>query len=145
VLVEKILTGEETLPADWPVSGTVGYEFLNRVNGLFVRGENAGAMDAVYHGFAGPQPRFADLAYSRKRLILRISLVSELTVLAALLDRISETSRRWRDFTYGSLLDALRATAPRARRSWTSSATFSCCGGRPRWTKRRVPASGASS
>ena len=108
VLVEKILTGEETLPEDWPVSGTVGYEFLNRVNGLFVRRENAGAMDAVYHGFAGPQLRFADLAYSRKRLILRISLVSELTVLAALLDRISETSRRSRDFTYGSLLDALR-------------------------------------
>ncbi len=108
VLVEKILTGEETLPEEWPVSGTVGYEFLNRVNGLFVRGENAGAMEAVYHGFAGVQPRFADLAYSRKRLILRISLVSELTVLAALLDRISETNRRSRDFTYGSLLDALR-------------------------------------
>ncbi|HEX6910374.1 MAG TPA: malto-oligosyltrehalose synthase [Longimicrobium sp.] len=108
LLIEKILTGEETIPDDWPVSGTVGYEFLNRVNGLFVRGENAGAMDAVYHGFAGPQPRFADLAYSRKRLILRISLVSELTVLAAQLDRISETSRRTRDFTYGSLLDALR-------------------------------------
>jgi (1->4)-alpha-D-glucan 1-alpha-D-glucosylmutase len=108
VLVEKILTGEETIPEDWPVSGTVGYEFLNRVNGLFVQRENAGAMEAVYHGFAGPQPRFADLAYSRKRLILRISLVSELTVLAAQLDRISETSRRTRDFTYGSLLDALR-------------------------------------
>ena len=35
-------------------------------------------------------PRFADLAYSRKRLILRISLVSELTVLAAQLDRIEK-------------------------------------------------------
>lgn len=108
ILIEKILTGEETLPEDWPVSGTVGYEFLNRVNGLFVRSENAGAMEAVYHGFAGAQPRFADLAYSRKRLVLRISLVSELTVLATLLDRLSETNRRSRDFTYGSLLDALR-------------------------------------
>ncbi len=38
VWVEKILTHSrppETLP-DWPVSGTVGYEFLNDVQGLFV-------------------------------------------------------------------------------------------------------------
>ena len=108
VAVEKILTGDETIPPEWPVAGTVGYEFLNRVNGLFVCSANARAMEDVYQGFAGPQPPFPDLAYSRKRLILRIALVSELTVLATLLDRLSETSRLSRDFTYGSLLDALR-------------------------------------
>jgi len=36
VWVEKILGSSERLPADWPVSGTVGYEFLNDVCGLFV-------------------------------------------------------------------------------------------------------------
>ena len=36
VWVEKILASTERLPADWPVSGTVGYEFLNDVCGLFV-------------------------------------------------------------------------------------------------------------
>ena len=108
VLVEKILTGDETLPGDWPVAGTVGYEFLNRVNGLFVHRAHGRAMETVYQSFTGPQPRFAELAYSRKRLILRIALVSELTVLATLLNRISETDRISRDFTYGSLLDALR-------------------------------------
>jgi (1->4)-alpha-D-glucan 1-alpha-D-glucosylmutase len=36
VWVEKILASSERLPADWPVSGTVGYEFLNDVCGLFV-------------------------------------------------------------------------------------------------------------
>lgn len=35
VWVEKILHPGEALP-DWPVSGTVGYEFLNDVSGLFV-------------------------------------------------------------------------------------------------------------
>ena len=36
VLVEKILVGEERLPADWPVAGTTGYEFANQVLGLLV-------------------------------------------------------------------------------------------------------------
>ncbi len=36
VWVEKILGPTERLPADWPVSGTVGYDFLNDVCGLFV-------------------------------------------------------------------------------------------------------------
>ncbi|MBX6342119.1 MAG: malto-oligosyltrehalose synthase, partial [Thermomicrobiaceae bacterium] len=36
VVVEKILTGNEELPDEWPVEGTTGYEFLNDVNGLAV-------------------------------------------------------------------------------------------------------------
>ncbi|HEU4885792.1 MAG TPA: malto-oligosyltrehalose synthase [Longimicrobium sp.] len=108
VLVEKILTGDEPLPAEWPVAGTVGYEFLNKVNGLFVAPGNEGKMDAVYRAFTGFRTEFEDLVYEKKGLILRSALVSELTVLTTLLDRISERNRRSRDFTWGSLRDALR-------------------------------------
>src|SRR6185312_2388494 len=38
VVVEKILTGAEELPTEWPVHGTTGYELLNAVNGLLVDG-----------------------------------------------------------------------------------------------------------
>jgi (1->4)-alpha-D-glucan 1-alpha-D-glucosylmutase len=108
VLVEKILTGDEPLPAEWPVDGTVGYEFLNRVNELFVAPANEGKMDAIYRAFTGFRDDFENLVYEKKRLILRSSLVSELTVLTTLLDRISERNRASRDFTWGSLRDALR-------------------------------------
>jgi (1->4)-alpha-D-glucan 1-alpha-D-glucosylmutase len=108
VLVEKILTGDEPLPAEWPVDGTVGYEFLNRVNELFVAQANEGKMDAIYRAFTGFDDDFENLVYEKKRLILRSALVSELTVLTTLLDRISERNRRSRDFTWGSLRDALR-------------------------------------
>jgi (1->4)-alpha-D-glucan 1-alpha-D-glucosylmutase len=108
VLVEKILTGDEPLPAEWPVAGTVGYEFLNKVNGLFVAPANEGKMDAIYRAFTGFRDDFENLVYEKKRLILRSSLVSELTVLTTLLDRISERNRCSRDFTWGSLRDALR-------------------------------------
>src|SRR5690606_29542305 len=36
VVVEKILAAHERLREDWPIAGTTGYEFLNRVNGLFL-------------------------------------------------------------------------------------------------------------
>ncbi|HEX8394188.1 MAG TPA: malto-oligosyltrehalose synthase [Longimicrobium sp.] len=108
VLIEKILTGDEPLPESWPVAGTVGYEFMNRVNGLFVASGKEQAMDAVYRAFTGQRADFEDLVCEKKRLILRSALVSELTVLTTLLDRMSERNRCYRDFTWGSLRDALR-------------------------------------
>ncbi len=108
VLVEKILTGDEPLPEDWPVAGTVGYEFLNEVNGLFVDPAAEARMDAIYRAFTGATMAFEDLVYEKKRLILRSALVSELTVLTTMLDRISERNRCSRDFTWGALRDALR-------------------------------------
>jgi (1->4)-alpha-D-glucan 1-alpha-D-glucosylmutase len=108
VVVEKILTGEEELPADWACAGTVGYEFLNHLNGLFVDPAAAEAMELAYRRFAHSRDLFGDLVYQKKRLILRTSLVSELTVLTTLLSRLSERSRRSRDFTWGSLREALR-------------------------------------
>jgi (1->4)-alpha-D-glucan 1-alpha-D-glucosylmutase len=108
VLVEKILTGDEPLPADWQVAGTVGYDFLNKLNGLFVPPDAEEAMDGTYRRFAGLRARFADMVYEKKRLILRSALVSELTVLTTLLSRIAQENRLYRDFTWGALRDALR-------------------------------------
>ena len=110
VVVEKILAGDETLPDDWPVAGTVGYEFLNRVNGLFVARENEATLETVYRRFARERVGFPDLVYEKKRLVLDASLGSELTVLTTLLGRISERNRRSRDFTPGLLYGALRET-----------------------------------
>ena len=110
VVVEKILTGEEPLPEDWPVAGTVGYEFLNELNGLFVDPASRGAMHRTYRDFVGREVDYDRLVYLRRTLIMRMGLVSELTVLAYLLDRISESNRHYRDFTLGSLTDALRET-----------------------------------
>ena len=36
VVVEKILEGDEQLPADWPCAGTTGYDALLRVGGVLV-------------------------------------------------------------------------------------------------------------
>ncbi|GGT18306.1 malto-oligosyltrehalose synthase [Streptomyces purpureus] len=55
-VVEKILTGEERLPARWPVDGTTGYDALRYVDGLFVDGPGAERLTEAYRAFAGPAP-----------------------------------------------------------------------------------------
>ena len=54
VVVEKILEPDEELPRSWPVAGTTGYDFLNRVNQLFVDPRQRGGRCAAgYARFTG--------------------------------------------------------------------------------------------
>ena len=107
VVVEKILTGAERLPAEWPVYGTTGYDFANLVNGLFVDPAAVMRMERVYRNFISAEIDFEDLAYRCRKLIIRVALVSELNVLANHLSRIALSKRRTCDFTLNSLRDAL--------------------------------------
>lgn len=108
VIVEKILARDEAIPKDWPVHGTVGYDFLNAMNGLFVDQDGERPLSSLYLRFTGQPLEVNELAYQDKRLIVRMSMASELSVLGHRLDRISERNRWTRDFTLSSLTDALR-------------------------------------
>jgi (1->4)-alpha-D-glucan 1-alpha-D-glucosylmutase len=109
VVVEKILLGEERLRADWPISGTTGYEFLNQLNGIFVARHNEQFFDTIYFRFLrqGAQP-FQDLANSTKKMVMLISLASEVNELGYLLKDIAGSDRRHRDFTLNSLTFVVR-------------------------------------
>jgi (1->4)-alpha-D-glucan 1-alpha-D-glucosylmutase len=108
IVVEKILTGDERLAADWPVAGTTGYEFANALNGLFVERRNRRVLERVYRRFTGERRRFADVLYDSKRLMMKTSMAGELNVLAVALNRLSEDDWHTRDFTLNSLREALR-------------------------------------
>ncbi|MFF2730991.1 malto-oligosyltrehalose synthase [Streptomyces sp. NPDC058008] len=53
-VVEKILTGAESLPAGWAVAGTTGYDALHRIDGLFTDPMGAADLLGRYRDFAGP-------------------------------------------------------------------------------------------
>ncbi|MFN0017649.1 MAG: malto-oligosyltrehalose synthase [Pirellulaceae bacterium] len=108
VVVEKILAHDETIPNDWPVHGTVGYEFLNTLNGLFVAPAGERTLSALYTRFTGCSLDFDALAYQCKRLIVKSVMGSELHVLGHRLDRISERNRLTRDFSLSSLTRSLQ-------------------------------------
>jgi (1->4)-alpha-D-glucan 1-alpha-D-glucosylmutase len=105
---EKILIGSEELRPGWAIEGTTGYGFLNLVNGLFVDASKARFFQRLYRKFSGWSQTYLDLIYESKRLVMQVSMSSELNVLSRRLDRISEQHRRSRDFTLESLRDALR-------------------------------------
>ena len=71
VVVEKILMSGENLQANWKISGTTGYDFLRRVNGLFVSKENAGKFQKIYQGFTGRKENFERVAYESRMTIAK--------------------------------------------------------------------------
>ena len=65
VWVEKILDPGEPL-RDWPVEGTVGYEFLNDVAALFVDPAGEAPLTALWEELAGDARPFGDWAAEAK-------------------------------------------------------------------------------
>ncbi len=107
LVVEKILSGDEPLPAEWPVHGTTGYDFSNLVNGLFVDSSAASKIERAYRGFLGEAEEFREVLHHCKKNVMRNALASELNVLANLLSRIALSNRHTCDFTLNSLRYAL--------------------------------------
>ncbi len=112
LLVEKILAGHESLPEEWPVSGTTGYEFTNLVNGLFVDANSERTLTRSYERFIGRSVDFDALLYGCKKRVMRGELASELNVLSRRLLRLADGGERQFgerrfDFTINVLRDAL--------------------------------------
>ncbi len=108
LVVEKVLLGPERLREGWPIHGTTGYTFANLVTGILVDRAHFRVMDRIYRGYSGRSISYADEVYDKKRLIMRVSLASEMQMLGHRLDQLSEMHRRTRDFTLMSLTEALR-------------------------------------
>ncbi|MBI1913245.1 MAG: malto-oligosyltrehalose synthase [Planctomycetes bacterium] len=108
VVAEKILIDEEELPRAWTIDGTTGYDFLNLVNGLFVNAGHGEAFERIHAQFTGKPQDFGGLVNATKKMIMHVSMASEINALGHQLDRISERNRRYRDFTLNSLTFVLR-------------------------------------
>ncbi|TVP70111.1 MAG: malto-oligosyltrehalose synthase, partial [Leptolyngbya sp. LCM1.Bin17] len=107
VVVEKILEREETLPEDWPIQGTSGYDFLNQMNGLFCQRANVKAFDAIYRRQVVHTPDYEAWMVDKKRLIAATNLVGDVDNLGHLLKGIAGKYRYGRDFTLSGLRKAI--------------------------------------
>ncbi len=85
VWVEKILHSGEVL-RDWPVEGTVGYEFLNDATALFVDPAGEAVLDAVWVELSGDGRPFADVALDAQREQASTTFAREVDRLRALVD-----------------------------------------------------------
>ncbi len=107
IVVEKILERNEELPPAWPVDGTTGYDFLNRVNGLFADPEGEAKLTKFYREFCGEEPAFEEVARDSKRQVLQELLGSEINRLTILLSEICEHHWRHRDYDRETLRRAI--------------------------------------
>lgn len=110
VVVEKILSTGETLPTEWPVHGTTGYDFMNAVNGLFVDPSNLPALEAVYARFIDEQIHYPDLAYRKKKQVMDSLLAVEMRTLGRYLSVIAAYDRYARELPREELTHALVET-----------------------------------
>jgi (1->4)-alpha-D-glucan 1-alpha-D-glucosylmutase len=108
IVVEKILEPGERLPDTWPVAGTTGYDFLNRVGGLFVDPAGEQPLTELYTAFTGESSDYVALMREKKHQALRELLGSDVNRLTALFVAICERFRRHRDYTRHELHEVLR-------------------------------------
>ncbi|MDP8987102.1 MAG: malto-oligosyltrehalose synthase, partial [Actinomycetota bacterium] len=108
VVVEKILEHGEELPDTWPVDGTTGYEFANRVGGLFVDPAGEEPLTGAYAELTGEPTDWREVAHEKKHLVMRDVLAADVSRLTHRFVSVCEASRRYRDFTRHELHEALR-------------------------------------
>jgi (1->4)-alpha-D-glucan 1-alpha-D-glucosylmutase len=110
MVLEKILTGVESLRKDWPVHGTTGYDFASQVTQLLVDPSAETAITKTLHRFIGHALHFGHLVYAKKLLVTKLALANDVDVLGNMVDRLSEQNRWFRDFTWEALARAVRET-----------------------------------
>ncbi len=107
VFVEKILDGEETLPANWQVDGTVGYEFLSQVNRLWMDSDNADTLSSLYAEFTGHPIDYQALLRDKKSHVLEVFFRADLERLSTLAVRISREHWMTQDLSPSQIQSAI--------------------------------------
>ncbi|WP_028814886.1 malto-oligosyltrehalose synthase [Streptomyces flavidovirens] len=111
-VVEKILTGPERLPAEWPVAGTTGYDALYRIDGLFTDPDGTGELTAHYRDFAGPagdRGGYWEATVRRSAYkVLTHELAAETRYLVRTAERICAADPALRDYAPWALRTAVR-------------------------------------
>lgn len=107
IVVEKILEPGEKLPAEWPIEGTTGYDFMSRAGGLLIDPEGEAPLSRFYEEFTGEPGRCEAIVREKKLSILREVLAAEVNRLADLLVEIATDNWDFRDFSREELREGL--------------------------------------
>jgi (1->4)-alpha-D-glucan 1-alpha-D-glucosylmutase len=107
VYVEKILENDERLMNDWPIDGTVGYDFLAKVNRLWMDDQRIDVLTATYSDFTGHPVNFAALVREKKREIVDSTFSADMERLAVAAIKSARAGWRTRDISPRHLREAL--------------------------------------
>ena len=85
LIAEKILSQQETMPADWPIAGSTGYDFLAAAGQLLTDAAGSRELLAFYSEQITHLPQYDDLVFERKHNFLYRYMRGELDNLFDLL------------------------------------------------------------
>lgn len=88
ITVEKILAGDEALAADWPVSGTTGYEFIAALADALVASHGIAGLRHAYNNVTGKSLDMAAELRAAKALMVDRNFAGEFTRLLALAQQL---------------------------------------------------------
>lgn len=107
VVVEKILSGNETLPREWPVFGTTGYDFTNTINALFIDSMGAETLSEIYYRFTGLEAVFGNVIHEKKKLVMKQLFAGEMRALGQYLRYLAQHDRDTVNLSSKELTEAL--------------------------------------
>jgi (1->4)-alpha-D-glucan 1-alpha-D-glucosylmutase len=114
IVVEKILAFGETLPSDWPVQGTTGYEFLHELEDVFVDPAGYQSIEATYRATRRlGKTTFRDIASAGKAAVLENALRPDLERVAVLGNIIATRAGKvWTAARFAEAIKAFVAALP---------------------------------
>ncbi|RJT43352.1 malto-oligosyltrehalose synthase [Rahnella woolbedingensis] len=121
ITVEKILGKGERLPADWPVSGTTGYEFIAALSDVLVEDENIAVLRNLYENVVGKPVDMRDELRAAKLMMVEKNFEGEFNTLCQLaLDIAGKECHAWDANTLRAALRELLIAFPVYRTYGTS-------------------------
>jgi malto-oligosyltrehalose synthase len=107
IVAEKILLGDESLPPDWQVDGTTGYETARALTLLTLDEDGLPALRDVYRRLGGQAAAFGELARRLRRSAADRLFSGQVDALAGSLARIAAADLAARDVPAGALRTAI--------------------------------------
>lgn len=108
LLVEKILAPGETLPAEWGVDGTTGYDFMGQASAVLHGEDEDNRLGSFWSEISGRSATFAEEEQSARREVLEHGFEGQLEAVVDRLMSLAAAAGREEDIPRGAMR---RATA----------------------------------
>jgi (1->4)-alpha-D-glucan 1-alpha-D-glucosylmutase len=103
LIVEKILSRGETLPADWETDGTTGYDFMDEISALLHAAPGEQALNALWRHASERSASFPAEEILARRQILQRSFAAQHEALVQAFYAVAQSDLRTRDIASAAL------------------------------------------
>ena len=107
VIVEKILSRGETLPAAWETDGTTGYDFMDEISALQHAAPGKQALNALWVRASHRSPSYPAEELLARRQIQQRSFAAQHEALVQAFDAVAQSDLRTRDIASAALCRCL--------------------------------------